>query len=311
MRFKPENLLSRTAHLFTVLLFLILSLSCTDRRKSFEPYQFDETKRLVAFVEDAADLIRAKGEWAFRDFAKKDSKWLKGNRYLFAYDLHGTCLFHPVTPELIGRNIIGMRDLNGKPVIRQIVELASDPKHPYGWVHYLWMEPGEIYPEYKSSYIMRVAFKGGKVLVIGSGNYKQKPEKMFIADIVDSACSELQRTGLAAVPRLIDKAGNYNFYDSYIFILDEKGTAIVDPSFPSLSGRRLADMKDAIGKPIIREMIAKLQSQPSAWISYMSKSPDESRPIKKLAYIRRITINNKGYIVGSSIRLEKPVWLKI
>jgi len=307
----PGKLMDPVKNLFGLIILLAVAVSCTDNRKSFEPYQFEETKKLVAFVEDAADLIKAKGDAAFLDFAKKNSKWLKGNRYLFAYDLNGTCIFHPVTPELTGRNIINMKDLNGKPVIGEIVQIASGTKHPYGWVHYLWMEPGEIYPEYKSSYVMRVTDPAGHVFVIGSGNYKQKAEKIFISDMVDSACVQLERTGLEMIPQFLDKSGKYYFCDSYIFILDENGTALVDPSFPSLSGRKLVNMKDAIGKPIVMEMIEKLKTKQTAWLSYMSRSPDENKPVKKLAYIRKITINNKGYIVGSSIRLEKPVWLKI
>jgi hypothetical protein len=204
-----------------------------------------------------------------------------------------------------------MTDLNGKPVIGEIVKIASNTKHPFGWVHYLWMEPGEIYPEYKSSYIMRVTDPSGHVFAIGSGNYKQKAEKIFLSDMVDSACIQLEQTGLEMIPQFLDKSGKYNFYDSYIFILDEQGTALVDPSFPSLSGRKLANLKDAIGKLIVMEMIGKLKTSQTAWLSYMSKSPDENKPVKKIAYIRKIHINNKGYIVGSSIRLEKPVWLKI
>jgi signal transduction histidine kinase len=294
------------------LIFLqAVMVSCTDDRKSLEPYQFDETKKLVAFVEDAADLVKAKGVAAFVDFAQKNSRWLRGDRYLFVYDLRGTCLFHPVTPELVGQNILNMTDLNGKPVIEEIVQIASNTRHPYGWVHYLWMEPGEIYPEFKSSYIMRVTDPAGREMVIGSGNYNQKAEKIFLSDIVDSASFELEKNGLEAIPRLLDRAGKYYFCDSFIFILDEQGNAIVDPSFPSLNGRRLIDLKDAIGKPIVREMIAKLKAERTAWLSYMSRSPDENRPVKKLAYIRKIYINNKGYIIGSSIVLEKPVWLKI
>jgi len=305
------NLLTSVKILYGLITLLVLAVSCTDNRKSLEPYEFDETKKLVAYVEDAADLIKVKGIAAFADFARKNSKWLNGNRYLFAYDLHGTCIFHPVTPELIGRNIINMKDLNGKPVIVEIVQIASNTKHPSGWVHYLWMEPGEIYPEYKSSYIMRVTDPAGHMFAIGSGNYKQKAEKIFISDIVDSACFQLEKQGLEIIPLFLDKSGKYIFYDSYIFILDEKGTALVDPSFPSLSGRKLVNLKDAIGKPIVKEMIEKLETNQTAWLSYMSKSPDENRPVKKLAYIRKIHINNKAYIVGSSIRLEKPVWLKI
>ncbi|MEI6456937.1 MAG: cache domain-containing protein [bacterium] len=296
---------------FGLIVLLLFAVSCSDERKEFEQYEFYETKNLVAFVEDAAGLLQTKGIVAFRDFAQKNSKWQSGNRYLFAYDLQGTCIFHPVTPELIGRNIINMKDLNGKPVIGEIVQIASNIKHPYGWVHYLWMEPGEIYPEYKSSYIMRVTDPAGHIFAIGSGNYKQKAEKIFVSDMVDSACVQLERTGLDMIPQFLDKSGKYTFYDSYIFILDERGTALVDPSFPSLSGRKLANLKDAIGKLIVMEMIEKLKTSQTAWLSYMSKSPDENKPVKKLAYIRKIHINDTGYIVGSSLRLEKPVWLKI
>ncbi|MEI6172421.1 MAG: cache domain-containing protein [Bacteroidota bacterium] len=305
------KLMTPVKTVFGLILLLAFAISCTDKRKSLEQYEFDETKKLVAFVEDAADLIQVKGIAAFRDFARKNSTWQSGNRYLFAYNLDGTCIFHPVSPELIGRNIINMKDLNGKPVIGEIVQIASNTEHPYGWVHYLWMEPGEIYPEYKSSYIMRVTDPAGHVFAIGSGNYNQKAEKIFVSDMVDSACIQLKRTGLDMIPQFLDKSGKYTFYDSYIFILDEKGTALVDPSFPSLSGRKLVNLKDAIGKPIVLEMIEKLTTKQTAWLSYMSKSPDENKPVKKLAYIRKIYINNKGYIVGSSIRLEKPVWLKI
>jgi len=303
--------LNSVTTLYGLLVLFTVAVSCTDERKSFEPYQFDETKKLVAFVEDAAGLVKTKGDSAFRDFGRKNGKWLKGNRYLFVYDLNGTCIFHPVTPELIGRNILHMKDLNGKPVIGEIVQIASDTNHPFGWVHYLWMEPGEINPEYKSSYIMRVTDPAGRVFAIGSGNYKQKAEKIFISDMVDSACIQLEKKGLDVIPHLLDRSGKYYFYDSYIFILDEQGNALVDPSFPGLSGRNLLPMKDAIGKPIVQEMIDKLKTKSTAWLSYMSKSPDENKPVKKLVYIRKITIDQKGYIVGSSIRLEKPIWLKI
>jgi signal transduction histidine kinase len=286
-------------------------ISCNDAPKNLQSYQFDETKRLVAFVEDAAAQVGEKGTAAFADFAEKNSKWQNGNRYLFIYDLSGTCLFHPVNPELVGRNIIDMKDLNGKPVIGEIITIAANRKRPGGWVHYLWMEPGDIYPEYKSSYILRVTDPSGHVFAIGSGNYRQKAEKIFISDMVDSACVQLEKRGLEMVPEFLDKSGRYNFYDSYIYILDEQGNAIVDPSFPGLKGRKLLGLKDAIGKPIVMAMIEKLKTNQTAWLSYMSKSPDENKPVKKLAYIRKVYINNKGYIVGSSIWFEKPVWLKI
>ncbi len=60
------------------LLFLItlmwMVVSCNDAPKNLQSYQFDETKRLVVFVEDAAALVRAKGTAAFADFAEKEQQ---------------------------------------------------------------------------------------------------------------------------------------------------------------------------------------------------------------------------------------------
>lgn len=291
--------------------FVMVISGCTDHRKGMEQYQFEETRKLVAYVEDAAELLQSKGRSAFAEFGSKEGNWLKGNRYLFVYDLNGVCLFHPVSPELVGKNILEMKDLNGKPMISEIVRIASDPMYPSGWVHYLWMEPGELYPEWKSSYILRVKGPDGNIYAIGSGNYKQKMEKVFISSLVDSACRLLVSKGLEAIPQITDKSGKFSFYNSSVFILDRSGRALVDPSFPSLSGRNLLQLKDAIGKPMIQDMITKLESQETAWLSYMSKTADENKPVKKLAYIRKIYIAGKEYIVGSSMLLEKPVWLKI
>jgi len=88
----PSKLLTPIKILFGFITLLAMAVSCTDDRKNLDLYEFDETKKLVAFVEDAASLIHTKGLVAFRDFAQKDSKWLRGNRYLFAYDLYGTCM---------------------------------------------------------------------------------------------------------------------------------------------------------------------------------------------------------------------------
>lgn len=301
---------SRSA-VVNLLIFTCAMVACTDHRKAMEQYQFEETRRLVAFVEDAASEFSLKGRAAFAEFGEKGSIWLKGDRYLFVYDLTGVCRFHPVSPELVGKNILGIKDLNGKPMIREIVQIASDSLHPHGWVHYLWMEPGEIYPEWKSSYIMRVRDPEGNIYAIGSGNYRQKMEKIFLSSMVDSAGRLLAEKGLDTIPVITDKAGKYYFYNSFIFILEMNGKALVDPSFPGLSGRNLLMMKDAIGKPVIQEMITQLRRVDSGWLSYMSKSADENKPVKKLAYFRKISINGRGYIVGSSILLEKPVWLKI
>lgn len=285
-------------------------VSCSETGRAPCIYQFEETNRLVTFVEEAAKEVSIRGDSAFKEFREPGSKWLKGSRYLFVYDLNGVCVFHPITPELIGTNLIEQKDLNGKPMIRELVGIAARKENPSGWVHYLWMEPGEIFPEWKSSYIVRVETPGGKVYALGSGNYRQKTEKIFISDLVDSACLLLRKEGLGMIPVFLDKAGKYYFNDNHIFIVDELGNAIVDPSFPTLARRNLMNLKDVTGRYFVKDMIARLGNQDSAWFSYMAMRPAEQRPAKKLAYIRKVSIGGKWYIVGSSYFLVKPIWMK-
>src|SRR3982074_3530212 len=102
-------------------------------------YTYRDTRDLVSLVEDAARLMEHEGEQAFADFAKPDSKWLNDDYYIFVYAVDGPCLFHPVTPELIGKNVIALKDMNGKPIVRQITDVGRKPENDAsGWVFYLW-----------------------------------------------------------------------------------------------------------------------------------------------------------------------------
>ena len=67
-----------------------------DESERLGRYSYEETKRLVSFVEDAAALIEQKGEFAFQDFNVPGSKWLTDDYYIFVYTPDGTNVFHPV-----------------------------------------------------------------------------------------------------------------------------------------------------------------------------------------------------------------------
>ncbi len=115
-------------------------------QKNQHIYQFEETNDLIAFVKAAATGFHIKGEQAFIEFGTKNSKWLEGGRYLFIYDLEGNCVFHPTQKELVNTNCLYLKDMNGKPLIKIIVDIASNPDKPNGWIHYLWAEQGRIFP---------------------------------------------------------------------------------------------------------------------------------------------------------------------
>ncbi|MFH1640519.1 MAG: cache domain-containing protein, partial [Candidatus Omnitrophota bacterium] len=136
-------------------------------------------------------------------------------------------------------------------------------------------------------------------------------EKQFIIDTVNDAVELIEEKGKEAFEIFKDKSSKFVYFDTCIFVISMEGKAIVDPAFPSKGGRDLLDLKDAMGKYLVREMIEKLKTADSAWVSYMWPQPGQTALSRKAAYIRKVDIGGKSYIVGSAIFLSNPIWLKL
>ena len=121
----------------------------------------------VAMVKKAAAEIKANGkEKAFAAFADPNNKEFHDrDLYVFVYDLNGVSLAHGNNPKMVGKNLIDMKDLEGKPLIRQMVEVAKTKGS--GWVDYKWPNPVTKSMESKSSYVEKV-----DDMLVGSGIYK-------------------------------------------------------------------------------------------------------------------------------------------
>nr|WP_297523948.1 cache domain-containing protein [uncultured Roseateles sp.] len=90
----------------------------------------------------AADVERDKRE-ALRLLSSLD---YGEDGYFFVYDLQGKVLMHSRQPELLGRDLWGLRDPLGRPTIQQLVGQA---RAGGGYVEYLWRKPssGEMAPK--------------------------------------------------------------------------------------------------------------------------------------------------------------------
>jgi cytochrome c len=130
--------------------------------------QSKEAKQIVALVDKAAALAESKGKFAFPEFKKKGSEWFKGDTYVFILDMNGTTLMHPANPELETKNILDLKDANGKAFIREFVETA---KKGSGWVDYMWPKPGEKSPSKKITYVKGAKLSTGETVIVGAGIY--------------------------------------------------------------------------------------------------------------------------------------------
>lgn len=295
--------------LILIFLFLATPTLAADR---LSPYLYEDTKQLVRLVEDAATLMERKGASAFAEFARKDTRWFNDTHYFFVYDLNGVNVFHASTPELTGKNLMNFRDMNGKPVLRFITDIGRKPQRDAsGWVFYLWQEKNEFLPKWKTAYIRKVVAPDNRIYLVGCGVYHAKIERVFVRENVRQAVELLAAKGKdTAFQAFRDPSSQFNFLETYVYVTDEKGRALVDPAFPKMQGRDLSNFTDAIGRPVMKEIIAKLRTHDEAWVQYLWPKPGAAMPSRKLAYVRKVRIGGETLFVGSDFFLASPIWMK-
>ena len=119
-----------------------------------------------AMVKRAVAYIKEKGpEKAYDEFTN-GKQFKDRDLYVIVYDLNGKNLVQGANPKLVGKDLMGLKDPDGKPIIKLFVDLAKDKGK--GWVEgYKFMNPVSQKLEEKAMYLERV----GDTLV-GCGIYK-------------------------------------------------------------------------------------------------------------------------------------------
>jgi signal transduction histidine kinase len=119
-----------------------------------------------AMVKKAVAYIKANGpDKAYEEFTNGKS-FKDRDLYIIVYDLNGKNLAQGANPKLVGKDLIGLKDPDGKPLIQMFVDLAKTKGK--GWVEgYKFLNPVTQKIEGKAMYLERV----GDTLV-GCGIYK-------------------------------------------------------------------------------------------------------------------------------------------
>lgn len=257
---------------------------------------------LMSLVRDAAEIFEHQGEVAYADFRKKESRWFRDDTYFFVWSLDGLRTFHAPDPSSEGENVANLKDVLGRPIGRMFLEAAATPSGE-GWAHYMWPEPGDIFPAWKSSFIKRVTFPSGKQFLIGCGIYNMQMDKTFIEDVVNRASVLIADQGKEAFDRLRDKTGPFIFMNTYVFVEDPNGLELVNAGQPSLEGKSLINEKDLNGKLLVRDYIDAAMKNGSAWVDYYWYKPGENVPAKKHSFVRKVQHDGETYFVGAGIYL--------
>ena len=116
-----------------------------------------------AMAERAVALFQAEGaDAAFAAF-NDDPTFRDRDLYVFVLATDGTVAAHGANHNLMGRNVIDLRDPTGRQFIREFVEVADTD-----WVEYQWQNSQSGAVEDKTSYVVNVGD-----YVIGVGAYQQ------------------------------------------------------------------------------------------------------------------------------------------
>jgi len=78
-----------------------------------------------------------------------------GTEYTFIYSLDGVNISDPILKSNIGKNLIDFKDINGKKVIKELINVSK--KDEGGYVRYVWNKPTTNKPSPKISYA--IAYK--------------------------------------------------------------------------------------------------------------------------------------------------------
>ncbi|MBA3954458.1 cache domain-containing protein [Candidatus Dependentiae bacterium] len=222
---------------------------------------------------------------ACKDFIY-DSKWRKGELFVFVFDSTGVCLAHGDDSELIWKSIAGTKGIGGKrPLIKDMLSVGRKG----GRLSYLWDNA------FKSSYL-KVVNKNGIDYVIGSGFYPESDE-YSTEELVKMAVAYFNQNGKEATFALINNpTGPFVKGDIYMFAYDFKGICVAHGNNAALVGQNLIDQVDSRGKAITKALITTARTRKgSGWVDYTWLND------YKRAYVERVVDpkTKKPYLISA------------
>jgi len=118
-----------------------------------------------ALVKKAIAYMKSNGrDVAFAEINNNKGRFTNGDLYVFVYDMTGKCVAHGQNLKMIGKELMEMKDADGKAFVKERVEIAKTKGS--GWQDYKFTDPLTKKIEPKRAYVERY-----EDLIVGSGVY--------------------------------------------------------------------------------------------------------------------------------------------
>lgn len=103
--------------------------------------EFGTAEEAQALAKKAAAHIKSSGtEKAYADFTAKKTDFVDRDLYIVVISPKGVVLAHGANDKIVGKDMLEVKDLDGKAFNREIVEKAKTPNNSYS-VDFKFMDP--------------------------------------------------------------------------------------------------------------------------------------------------------------------------
>lgn len=121
----------------------------------------------VVMVQKAIAYIKANGqEKALAEISNPKGKFVDRDLYVTVFDLNGNCLAHGFNQKMIGKNMLDLKDPDGKAMVKDRQERAKTQDK--FWEDYKFVDPITRAIKQKSMYTEKAG-----ALLVNCGIYKE------------------------------------------------------------------------------------------------------------------------------------------
>lgn len=250
--------------------------------------QVDDAVKAKALLERAVLRLKEQGARAFAAFSRA-GEFTDGDLYVYVVGNDGVLLASGgASFNFIGRNMLDYKDPDGKKLFQEILDGAKSKGS--GRIEYRWLNLQRGSIERKVAYYQAV---DNHIVAVGYYLPRATPEQAKA--ILWRAVDEIKRNGAQSFQRFNDINGGFVQDDTYVFVVGIKDMRMhAHGAMPRLIGRNVAELLDANGKPIIRQMIDIVNAKGEGSLDYQWRNPVTGKIESKRTFLQKVG----GYMIG-------------
>lgn len=258
---------------------------------------------------DSVELVKMT-----RDFTHEAFFFDDRSGFVWVETLDGYNVAHPTQPGLEGTSTIEQVDVDGRKIVREMIQLATFTG--FGFLEYRYTNPVTLVVGDKTAFVKLIPemswYSGSSFYHVDDRPLMAPTE---VSKFTVKNAVRAMALGLGAV--LEKQAGdslhgvelmrsflrNIRFFDDmsgYFYVIDFRGYNVVQPPAPEIQGVYEYDLQDSKGTYLVRELIEAARKG-GGYVDYYWMNYHLNREVPKLAYAEQIP--GQDYLIGSGVYL--------